>query len=106
MAARRDFDRRLAQRYGARPREGRLILPPGVRTGGDHPVRVRNSSGQPLLCTFPPCDRLGDDRYQTRIPHDAPRWRDPRTGDQEMLIFIFCGEACKQAWIAEQRKVQ
>jgi hypothetical protein len=72
----------------------RLILPPGVATGG-HARRQRNPiTGRLYLCCLSDCSRPADDRYQVRAPHEHPRWRAP-DGTQEMVIWTFCSEPHK-----------
>lgn len=83
--------------------EPRLILPPGVRTA-NHPDPIRNAAGKPIPCCYSDCTRNADNRYKVAIPHDHPRWRDPVTGLQEMLIYTFCGDPHKDMWIEETRR--
>jgi hypothetical protein len=65
-------------------------------------IRVRNvATGRVLPCHYGPCQNDGDDRIRVEQPHENPRWRNPVTGEQEMLVRIFCSEVCKRTWLSE-----
>jgi hypothetical protein len=62
--------------------------------------RVRNAAGNPILCCngFDQCDQLADARVKIEIPHESPRWTDPATGKQEMLVYTFCSDKCRRSY--------
>lgn len=67
----------------------RLILAPGLIAPGI----VRNrETGRIFPCCYADCDKAGDKRIKIEVPHSQPRWRDRKTGRQEMVIYIFCSE--------------
>jgi hypothetical protein len=74
----------------------RLILPAGVR----HAVPIVNPvTGRICPCNWADCTRPADDRYRVEVPHNQPRWKDPLTDRQEMLVYTFCGEAHKLEFV-------
>jgi len=82
---------------------GAVLLRPGHHaTTGVQKVR-NQATGRVLPCCYGDCERDGDNRHRVEVPHKEPRWRDPATdpatGRQEMLVYIFCGERCKRAWL-------
>lgn len=61
---------------------------------------VRNvETGRVLPCCWQDCTRDGDNRHRVEIPHPTPRWRDPATGRQEMLVYVFCNEEHKRQFV-------
>lgn len=86
---------RMRSAYGQALRAGGVLLrPPGKGN------LVRNQeSGRVLPCCWSDCMADGDDRIRVEVPHDTPRWSDPTTGKQEMLVYIFCSEAHKEQWL-------
>lgn len=95
--------------YNSRKLQQRLAVAGGVILGTPHTSAkaqlVRNPGTQRILpCSWDDCTNHGDNRIQVRIPHEKPRWRDPVTGNQEMLIHIFCSDQHKQHYINAHRK--
>lgn len=72
----------------------RLILPPGVPTGGGHAVRVRNGNGDPVPCCWGDCWKPADNNHRVEVPHPTPRWHG------EKLVYTFCGERHKVLYLA------
>jgi hypothetical protein len=60
--------------------------------------RVRNARGEAHMCCWHKCHKLSDDNFQIRLKHPQPRWKNPITGEQEMLIYTFCSDQCRQAF--------
>lgn len=76
--------------------QGGVLLRPGG-TG----TKVRNvETGRVLPCCWDDCEKEGSTRFEIQVPHPQPRWKDPQTGKQEMLVYIFCSEAHKAAQLA------
>jgi hypothetical protein len=95
--------RPTGRHWASLPRElrdrAKLLRPAAQGTG---PELVRNvTTEQVLLCCWGPCQNPGSNRIQLRRAHENPRWRDETTGQQEMLIYIFCSERCRDRWRAE-----
>lgn len=88
---------------------GVLLRPPAtdpviLRPGGSG-TKVRNvQTGRVLPCCWSDCQEDGNDRIQVQLPHDQPRWRDPKTGAQEMLVYIFCSDEHKAFWFDQVRQ--
>lgn len=75
----------------------KLILPGGFSR---RPQRVRNvATGRVLPCCWQDCERLGDNAFRIEVPHSQPRWRDPVTGKQEMVVYVFCGDPHRRAFV-------
>jgi hypothetical protein len=59
-------------------------------------VKVRNvETGRVIPCSWDDCMKDGDDTIRIMVDHEQPRWRDPVTGEQEKLIYIFCSDLHK-----------
>jgi hypothetical protein len=41
--------------------------------------------------------RAGRSNITVELPHNAPRWRDELTGQQEMLVYIYCSDQHRAA---------
>lgn len=79
----------------------------GVILGGSARKLVRNQlTGRVLPCCLEDCQKDGDNRYQVRVPHEDPRWRDEASGTQEALIYIFCSPRHQDLWMAYYKKRQ
>jgi hypothetical protein len=93
MVSRADRHRQAA--HDRAVMRGAVLLRPG---GRGH--KVRNvESGRVLPCCWADCTADGDDRIFVEVPHSQPRWRDPATGKQEMLVYIFCDDGHKAMWL-------
>ncbi len=66
----------------------RLILPHSLNTS----IKRNPDTGRIFPCCFEDCEKPGLTTIEFKVPHDKPRWRDPETGEQEMLVYIFCTE--------------
>lgn len=75
----------------------RLWLPGGVPR---QTQRVTNQiTGRVLPCCWQDCTKPGDNNYRVEVKHNQPRWKDPLTGKQEMLVYIFCGQRHKEMFV-------
>jgi hypothetical protein len=92
----------------AQAQSGRLITRPAVapkllqraHTG----TLVRNvETGRILPCCYADCERAGRSNITVELPHNAPRWRDPTTGRQEMIVYIYCSDQHRAAHWAGTR---
>jgi hypothetical protein len=75
--------------------EAAVLLRPPMRGR-----KVRNQlTGRVLPCCHGPCQNDGDDGIRVEVPHPQPRWRDPLTGRQEMVVYIFCSDLCRREFV-------
>jgi hypothetical protein len=75
--------------------KGGILLRPGG-TG----TKVRNvETGRVLPCCWSDCEKDGSSLITVEVPHNQPRWKDPTTGAQEMLVYIFCSQAHKTEFV-------
>lgn len=76
--------------------QGGVLLRPGG-TG----TRVRNvETGRVLPCCWDDCMKPGSTQHEIQVPHPTPKWKDPKTGNQEMLVYIFCSAEHKAMQLA------
>lgn len=67
--------------------------------GADNKIRNKDT-GRIFPCCWTDCVVDADRRYYVEVPHETPRWIDPTTGKQEMVVYTFCSEAHKEFWLA------
>jgi hypothetical protein len=71
---------------------------PKVLRRGTRGAMVRNvETGRILPCCYAECMRAGRSNITVELPHNAPRWRDELTGQQEMLVYIYCSDQHRAA---------
>jgi len=71
-----------------------------LRKGQNSGTKIRNvETGRVFPCCWDTCEIPANVNIEVRVPHEQPRWRDPLTGEQEMLIYTFCSEGHKSMYI-------
>lgn len=74
----------------------------GVILGRPRDHKLRNpETGRVFPCCYGHCVEDADARIDHKVPHDAPRWRNEETGEQEMLVYTFCSDAHRERFVTE-----
>lgn len=77
----------------------KLILPGGVSRPGHTQRIINQATGRICPCCWSDCMRKADNRFRVEVPHNQPRWKDPVTGKQEMLVYTFCRDSHKALFV-------